>query len=117
MESAHAEAAVMLIEAGADRSRVCSVSFQRRPYFVVPNRMIVFLNPGKSGQREPGRSNRCRWARAEACQGLCYFALRPTNVTLARVQRSQAHCFDVCVSIITSSLCSLNRCQLEGHIH
>ena len=38
MESAHAEAAIMLIEAGADRSRVRPISFQRRPYFSVPDR-------------------------------------------------------------------------------
>ena len=36
MESAHAEAAIMLIEAGADRDRVSPLSFQRRPYFLCP---------------------------------------------------------------------------------
>ena len=90
MESAHAEAAIMLIEAGADRSRVCHVSFQQRPYFFVPNRVIVISNSGKSGQRGSGRSSRCRWARAEACQRVCYFALRSTNVRLARVQKFTA---------------------------
>lgn len=84
MESAHAEAAIMLIEAGADRSRVGSVSFQRRPYFLVPNRVIMFLNAGESGQRDTGASRR-RWrARTETCQGVCYFTLRPPNVTLVR---------------------------------
>lgn len=87
MESAHAEAASMLIDAGADRSRVCAVSFQRRPYHFVPNRVIVILNLGKPGQRDPGASSRCRWPRAEACQGVCCVALRPGNVTLARVQK------------------------------
>jgi len=50
MESAHAEAAIMLIEAGADRSRVRPLSFQQCSYFFVPNRVIVILNVGKLGQ-------------------------------------------------------------------
>ena len=84
MESAHAEAAIMLIEAGADRSRVGLVSFLRRPYSLVPNRVIVFPNTGESGQRDAGASRR-RWrARTETREGVCYFTLRARNVTLAR---------------------------------
>jgi hypothetical protein len=87
MESAHAEAAIMLIEAGADRSRVRPVSFQRRPY-LVPNRVTIILDLGKPGQRDARASHRCRGTGAEARQGVCYFALRgPTNVTLARIHR------------------------------
>ena len=85
MESAHAEAAIMLIEAGADRSRVRSVFLRRRPYLFVTNRVITIFNVGKPGQRDAGTSYR-RWrTRAEARQRLCCFALRPANVTLARV--------------------------------
>jgi ankyrin repeat protein len=46
MDSGHAEVAVMLIEAGADRSRVshlfCSTYFPRR-------RITIMSDPGKSG--------------------------------------------------------------------
>ena len=85
MESAHAEAAIMLIEAGADRSRVRPVLFQRRPYLFMADRVITILDTGKPGQRDAGASCRRRWAGAEARQGLRCFALRSTNVTLARV--------------------------------
>ena len=88
MESAHAEAAIMLIEAGADRSRVRPVFLKRPPDLFVTNRVIVILDVGKPGQRDAGASCRRRRTRAEARQGLCCFALWPTNVTLARVRCS-----------------------------
>ena len=88
MESAHAEAAIMLIEAGADRTRVRPVPSQRCPYLFVPNRAMTISNVGKSGERDPGASNRCRGTGAKACYRVCCLALRSTNVTLVRVQRS-----------------------------
>ena len=82
MESAHAEAAILLIEAGADRSRVRPAP--TTPLFLVTNRVIMILGAGKSGQRDAGASYWRRGTGAETRQGVCYFALRPSNVTLAR---------------------------------
>jgi len=64
MESAHAEAAIVLIEGGADRSRVRSAP--TTPLFLVTNRVIVILGVGKPGQRDGGAGRWCRGTRAEA---------------------------------------------------
>ena len=110
MESAHAEAAIMLIEAGADRSRVRPVTFQRRPYFSVPNCVIIF-NSGQPGQRDTGTGRGCWRARAEARQGVCYLALRSTNVRLIRSEHSLPNC----ISTLSSCLFSIVQCQERIH--
>ena len=44
----------------------------------------MILGVGKSGQRDARASCWRRGTGAETRQGVCYFALRPPNVTLAR---------------------------------
>jgi hypothetical protein len=80
------------------------------PLFLVPNRVIIF-NSGKPGQRDTGTGRRCRWTRAEACQGVCYLALRCRNVSLIRSEHSLSNC------ISTLSSCLFSTVQCHGRIH
>lgn len=69
MDSAHAEAAVLLIEAGADRSRVGDISC-----LVSSALTSDFLD--ESGPRNSGRDGRCGRLRAEASTTVYHRTMR-----------------------------------------